>query len=191
MLLNPISLTTVCHWQIQSRQQCLPSFSRFVLSLQADGMTGGRGPTPTTTCHPQTRPPNPASTFSLLPLLLISQEWPFHLWAWGRGYLGPKASNVATDSKGLLACRTAGRWHLLPPSARFILEASSPTQGSQRNPLSLLSQLPPSSRVRKTIFHKTEKRGLPVLLSVIQAKGAVYGARLCDSCFSLYALEKN
>lgn len=81
-----------------------------------------------------------------------------HLWAWGRGYLRAKASNMATESKGLHACCTAGCWHLLSPSAPcFILEAPSPTQEPKRNPLSLLSQLPPSTRVRKTIFHKREK----------------------------------
>ncbi len=82
----------------------------------------------TTTCCPQTRPPPPPPPHPqscgerTLPLFFSRPSSPphitripLHLWAWGRGYLRPKASNMATESKGLHACCTAGCWHLLPP----------------------------------------------------------------------------
>lgn len=61
-------------------------------------------------------PFSPCTFFALL-LILISQECPFHLWAWGRGYLRPKASNVATESKAFMpvARQGAGIYFPHPP----------------------------------------------------------------------------
>lgn len=73
-----------------------------------------------------------------------------------------------------------------PPSApRFIL--APPRSLKEIHCPCFLSCLP-FPRVRKTIFHKKRAGKLPVLLSVVQAKGAVYCTPLHDSCVCTHGL---
>lgn len=109
------------------------SIPPILLSLQAQNGKTGRRPQlwPPPAIH-RPDPPSPPSPQSCgertlpPPLLLTSREPPLHLWASGRGYLQPKASNMATESKGLHAYCTAGCWHLLPPSIRPPVSSSRP-----------------------------------------------------------------
>lgn len=100
-----------------------------------------------------------------------------------------KASNVATASKGLHACCTAGCWHLLPlplyhPLLCFILKAplAPPRSLKETHCPCFLSclRLPELGKQYST---KERERELPVLLCVMQDKGAVYCTPLRGSCF--------
>lgn len=81
----------------------------------------------------------------------------------------------------------AGIYFSHPPPC-FILEAPSPTQEPKRNLLSLLSQLPPSSWVKKTIFHKQEKENFLSFCLLGRPKGAVYCTPLHDACLYTHGL---
>lgn len=143
------------------------SIAPIVLTLQAqDGKAGWRPkPWPPPAVHrpvPLLRLTLKAVVKELCPSSSLAPHItriPLHLWAWGRGYLRRKASNMATESKGLHACCTAGCWHLLPPSAPcFILEVPSPTHKPKRNPLSCFLSCLPLPKLGKQYSTKERKR---------------------------------
>ena len=147
------------------------SMAPVLLPLQAqDGKTGRQASTLTTTCYPQTSaplplpspvPPPPQSRGErTLPLFSCSHhENPPSAWEpEGEDTCDRKPVTWQPSQKASMPVARQGAGIYFPSSApRFILEAPSPTREPKRNPLSLLSQLPPSSRVRKTIFHKRER----------------------------------
>lgn len=141
-----------------------------------------------TTCHAQTRPPSPPAPFFALLLLLISQERPFHLWAWGKGYLQPKASNVATQSKAFMPVARQGAGIYFPhPPVSSSRPLAPPRSLKEIHCPCFLSCLP-LPELGKQYSTKLKKRELPVLLSVVQAKSAVYCTPPRESCFYAYRL---
>lgn len=110
---------------------------------------------------PSPAPPPPQSRGErTLPLFSCSHhENPPSVWEpEGEDTCDQKPVTWQPSQKASMPVARQGAGIYFPSSApRFILEAPSPTREPKRNPLSLLSQLPPSSRVRKTIFHKRER----------------------------------
>lgn len=97
---------------------------------------------------------------------------------------------MATESKGLHGCYSAGCWHLLPPSAPcFILQAPSLKEPKKKSTVLAFSAASLFPTCKNTIFHKQEKENFLSFLSGVQAKGAVCCTPLQDSCFYTLAFS--